>query len=66
MFQRWPYQNILIAIGICALAMYIINYTIPGVAALYTFSSECLFGLVGTCAIILGCAGLYTTWRRGY
>lgn len=65
MFQRWPNENILIACGLVVLAIYIIGYTIPGVAIFYTFTSECLFSLVGTCAIILGCVGLYSTWRRG-
>ncbi|WP_201363328.1 hypothetical protein [Dictyobacter formicarum] len=66
MFQRWPNENILIVFVLVVLAIYIIGYTLPRVAVLYTFTNECLFSLVGICAIILGCAGLYSTWRRGY
>ncbi|GCE07263.1 hypothetical protein [Dictyobacter aurantiacus] len=67
MFQRWPNENILIVFGGVALAVYIIDRIMPGITGLYSFfTSECLFSLVGICAVVLGCAGLYSTWRRGY
>ncbi|GCE28931.1 hypothetical protein KDA_44150 [Dictyobacter alpinus] len=66
MFQRRPNENMLIAVGIGIFAMYIIGYNMHGVAIFSTFSTQCFFALVGASAIVLGCAGLYTTWRRRY
>lgn len=66
MFQRRPYENMLIAATLGIFAIYVIGYSMNGQAIFYSLTSHCLFALVGTAAIVLGCAGLYSTWKSRY
>lgn len=66
MFQRGFGERVFIVIALIMSCIFFVGYSVPMLEFFYTFTTLCLFGVVGTCAIILGCAGLYTVWRRGY
>jgi hypothetical protein len=66
MFQRWSYTNLFLVVAMSICASWILGYTVPGLSVASHFMTECLFAVAGLGALILGCIGIYATWRHGY
>ncbi|GCF09536.1 hypothetical protein [Dictyobacter arantiisoli] len=66
MFQRWSHEHLLLIVAIVICITLTLGYSIPGLDGLYSVTTQCVFALAGSCALFLGCVGLYATWKRGY